>query len=315
MDDSKKNETQTADLPGEIWKLGGELEVLSRRFRSESSAGGDQPSDKWSPEFWRRQAFGDALARLAELAKNNFKSPETISLIAATRYIFEVSMWLRLFQADSRYCLVYYWRLLEVQKQCLLDVLQQFNRESELLDRFHAADATSQTEIARRYKSGLLRPSEVGTLVKQSRQNVDADAARAFSRYAEDAKTTGYGVQAQVIKARIIPEAEQILAAIEAEMQEYQQHIPEEVQVLAKLDWDWKVMAIHAGMEAEYDYIHSSASRLLHAEPSSLTGEPKTLSALEMAVFLRYVRVKIHDIMELAKLQPECQGQIGKASA
>ena len=66
-------------------------------------------------------------------------------------------------------------------------------------------------------------------------------------------------------------------------------------------------MASEAGLAHEHDYIYAFASKLLHATPSSLTTDQKNLELSEIYIFLRYIHVKILEIMELARLQPECK--------
>lgn len=60
-------------------------------------------------------------------------------------------------------------------------------------------------------------------------------------------------------------------------------------------------MAQQVGMVDEYDYIHSFASKLLHATTASITTDHKNLEHSEMEVFLRYIDVKITDLMTLAQ--------------
>ena len=60
-------------------------------------------------------------------------------------------------------------------------------------------------------------------------------------------------------------------------------------------------MAKKVDLGDEYEYIYSYTSKLLHATPSSITTNQKNLELSEINIFLKYVRVKINDILSLAK--------------
>ena len=136
---------------------------------------------------------------------------------------------------------------------------------------------------------------------------VDAEASRRFSLYADDARTNGYGFQAYFVETKAIPQAERAILDIEKEIKEFCSRVPKEVQNLAKGRWQWRQMADKVGLVHEHDYIYSYASKLLHATPASLTTDQKNLELPEICVFLRYIYAKILEIMDVARLQPECQ--------
>ncbi len=48
----------------------------------------------------------------------------------------------------------------------------------------------------------------------------------------------------------------------------------------------------------QYNFIYTYASKLLHATPASLTTNQKNLEPEEMRVFLKYVYVRLVDIIE-----------------
>jgi len=62
----------------------------------------------------------------------------------------------------------------------------------------------------------------------------------------------------------------------------------------------WKQRATLAGMSEEYEFIYSYTSRLLHATPPSITTDQKNLEIGEMEMFLRYVRVRIADLVAIS---------------
>ena len=89
-----------------IGGLRAKFETVSPRFRAHLAAGGESEFDKFWADSVRRNTYGNALVRLRLLIENNFHVIETLGLLAVTRYIFELSIWLLLFEKDIRYCLV-----------------------------------------------------------------------------------------------------------------------------------------------------------------------------------------------------------------
>ena len=63
---------------------------------------------------------------------------------------------------------------------------------------------------------------------------------------------------------------------------------------------NWKQRAAIVGMAAEYDFVYSYTSRLLHATPPSITTDQKNLEPGEIEMFLRYVKVAIMDMLDIA---------------
>ncbi len=54
-------------------------------------------------------------------------------------------------------------------------------------------------------------------------------------------------------------------------------------------------------MKDEYDFIYLFASLLMHATPVSITTDQKNLEPEEMRAFLKYIRVRVADITEMAE--------------
>lgn len=306
MQDVTQYKKRADELAAEIKSLQPHLERLSEPFRHDPVSGEEPSFDKWSAKDWRRNTFGNALVRLRQLTENNFQFIETMGVLAVARYVFELSVWLHLFQKDSRYSLIYYRELLETQRKYYEDTAEQLRREIALLKRFEARDNEATNEVIRAASSeGAM--SEIGKMIWNAMGRVDAEASRDFSLYLEDAKTNGYGFQAYLVEKKAIPPIEQAIKDITKEIQDFERRVPQDVQNLTKGRWQWRRMADEAGLVHEHDYIYSYASRLLHATPAALTTDQKNLELSEMCIFLRYIYVKILEIMELARLQPECQ--------
>jgi len=281
------------------------LDQLAEPFRCDPISGGEPSFDKWSANDWRRNTFGNALVRLRQLTENNFQFIETLGVLAVARYVFELSVWLHLFQKDSRYSLVYYRELLETQRKYYEDAEAQLRREIALLKRFEEKDKEATKEVIQP-SSGERVISEIGKMISNAMRQVDAEASRNFSLYLDDARTNGYGFQAYLVEKKALPPVEQAIRDIKKEIQDFESRVPKDVQNLTRGRWNWRRMAEQVGLVDEHDYIYSFASRLLHATPASLTTDAKNLELSEICIFLRYVYVKILELMELAGLQPEC---------
>jgi hypothetical protein len=293
------------ELAAAIKNLQPYLDQLSEPFRYDAVSGGEPSFDKWSANDWRRNTFGNALVRLRQLTENNFQFIETMGVLAVARYVFELSVWLHLFKKDSRYSLIYYRELLETQRKYYEDTAEQLRREIELLKRFDEKDNEATNEIIQS-SSSEREISEIGKMVSNAMRRVDAEASRNFSLYLDDARTNGYGFQAYLVDKKALPPVEQAIADIKKEIQDFESRVPKDVQNLTKGRWNWRRMAEQVGLVHEHDYIYSFASRLLHATPASLTTDAKNLELSEICIFLRYIYVKILEVMELAGLQPEC---------
>ena len=63
-------------------------------------------------------------------------------------------------------------------------------------------------------------------------------------------------------------------------------------------------MAETVDLLAEYEFIYSFTSKLLHATPVSITTDQKNLEPEEIIMFLKYIDVKITDILDLARRYP-----------
>jgi hypothetical protein len=63
-------------------------------------------------------------------------------------------------------------------------------------------------------------------------------------------------------------------------------------------------MAERVDLTDEYDYLYTFASKLLHATPASITTDHKNLEPSELVVFLKYISVKLVDLVENAQMYP-----------
>jgi hypothetical protein len=277
------------------------LDRLSESFRTDIGMGTEQLFDKFSSDYWRRDTYGKVLVRLRQLSESNFQAVETIGLLALARYVFELSVWLRLFKKDARYCLVYYKQLLETQLRYYEDTLAHMHREIALLNSFETMESPVSTQ-----EQNNISAAEYGDLVRQNMSRIDAMASRHFSLYLEDAKINGYGFQAYLVEKKVMPPIESAISELKNELLEFESNVPKDVRDLTRPRWQWRGMSKLAGIEHEHDYIYSYASKILHATPASITTYQQNLEIQEVCLFLRYIHVKILEIVDLAHSQPEC---------
>ncbi len=258
--------------------------------------------DGYDPKMWCTIALGDSLVKLKLFIENNFNYIETMELIATTRYIFEINIWLNLFKKDIYYGLTYYKQLLKDKEIYWNNLKNQHEREIKFLQNFEAEEKQLQESLL--IKLPTLASNEEINKTAIKIQNVtkliDDKAARNFSLYPEETKYNGFSYQAYIIKKNIIPEIQKSLNSVmknienfEKETQNYKNKIPKKDTVKNK--------ATLVNMQYEYEFIFQFTSSLLHATPSSLTTNHKNLEMNEVSMLLRYINVKIQDIIDLSK--------------
>lgn len=264
-------------------------------------------SMKLDADSWCRSAMGDSLVKLRLFTEQNFNYIETMSILAVTRYIFEMSVWLLLFKMDSRYGLVYSSRLIDTQLRYWKDCKAQTEREVLLLKKFESEEKSIMEEELKKlneitdYK---IKEKEAFNLSSFVMKKIDDKAARHFSIYAEQAKSNGYSFQAYLVENNQLPVITRSIAELENEKASFSSSIPDDIKLLIPNRWNWCDMAKKVDLGDEYEYIYSYTSKLLHATPSSITTNQKNLELSEINIFLKYVLVKIKDILSLAKQYP-----------
>lgn len=288
-----------------ITKLHSKVDRLARCFREGLEAQSDLAFDNDSAEDWRVNIYGNALIRLRLILENNFRVIETIGLVAVTRYIFELALWLELIQQEANYALIYRNRLIDTQKRYYESSLSQLEREVALLKTFGEEDKQRASEVIERMRALSNPPSDQAVSpLSQAADEIDAKAARSFSIYSDQAKNNGYGFQAYLVETQAIPKVKQRIQQLQQALDAVELAAASKVSGLLQCS-KWDKMADQAGMKGEYEYIYSYTSKLLHCTPVSLTTDQKNLEPEEMGVFLRYIRTKVLDIIDLAQKQPE----------
>jgi hypothetical protein len=260
--------------------------------------------DPWSAEKWCRAVAGDSLVRLRQLTEQSFHFVETMGVVSVARYTFELALWLRLFALNRDYGLVYYDQLIATQRRFYQDSLGHLEKEVEWLRGLGDGEQAARDEVLAGVDSSAMDQAASAQLVEALQKvsdDVDAEAARHFSLYADDAKHNGYAYQAHMVEEQAIPPLRKILADIDVVRGQFEERAGERIQDLRLKRWQWKEIARRVGPVDEYDYLYAFASKLLHATPASITTDQKNLEVPEMLMFLKYVDVTMGDILDLAK--------------
>ena len=296
-----QHDTRIQPLVNLIWAKGSSLDTLAQQLRAPAIV---NAFDKWDHNSWCIAVAGDSLVRLRLFTEQNFNVVETMGVVAVARYTFEVMVWLRLFTLDRRYGLVYFDQLLATQQRFFQDTLAQLQREVVWFNELEQKETASHKEALKnidRARAGDGPSQELLSALSAVSVEIDAEAARRFSIYAQAARTNGYGFQADLVETKELPRARQTLADIAAERDAFESRVAHGIKDLRPDRWLWRPMAQKVGRADEYDYLYSFASKLLHATPASITTDQKNLEVPEMEMFLKYIDVTIGDVLALAE--------------
>ncbi|HEI8820580.1 TPA: hypothetical protein SLG99_005028 [Serratia marcescens] len=276
------------------------LERSAVPFRTQSKL---TSFDKSNCDDWCNSVYGDSLIKLRLITENNFTVIETLSLVSASRYILELSIWLNLFIQDSRYGLVYYDQLIKGNLQYWERFKNQLEREIIFLKKTEEEERQllEKEIITLSSITDKKKMFEAASLLNTNVQNtIDSNAARYFSIHAEQAKHNGYGYQASLVERNQLPLIIKNISEVKQSQLEFSSSISPQVKNLIPKKWNWFEMAKSVNMADEYDFIYSFTSKLLHATPMSITTNQKSLESQEIIILLKYIDIKIRDIIELS---------------
>lgn len=263
---------------------------------------------QFEPRYWTIKSRIDGLTKLHVLLPNSLARPETMGILALTRYVFELTVWLKIIKKDERYGLTYYRRLIENQLEHYRTLRAQYEREVVFLESIDAAeeeriklDVAAIAKMADERDRNAAAAKLGGTVMS----DIDELAARSFAVYARDAKTNGYGFQAYLVKTKVIPKVDEQLAQVANEEEVFKRTLSAELLAFTNNDRKWSRKAAIAEMQDGYEFIYAFTSRLLHAEPASMSVIQQTLTLHEMQIFLRYVQVCIADVFKICAIGAE----------
>jgi hypothetical protein len=241
-----------------------------------------------------------------------------MGLLAVTRYLFELTVWLKLMQIDEKYGYVYHYELIKTKLKDYKNLQEHFIREITFLRDMDTEEkqlSEQRLSEAKLSQEALISDSELlqqnlllqMSIVDSVAQEIDDKASRRFSIYGEQAQTKGYGFQAYWIETKILPDIEKSISEIQLEERNFKDNNPAGIQLLTgrtwslTKQWNWSNEAKAVGMENDYEFIYRYTSRLLHATPVSLTTEQKNLETDEVKIFLKYIHIRLLDIIDMAE--------------
>jgi hypothetical protein len=256
-------------------------------------------------DYWVAVAYRNALIRLRLILENNFSFLETLGVLATTRYVFETLIWLRQMDRDPDYGLVFYGKVIANQAQHCRDYRAKLEEEITLFEQLQKEESSLHTESLKQFmdSASARRAESVSAATAAVMNEMDRRARRAFSLYAEDAKHNGFGFQAHLMREQATPQINAQIDRFEAEQKAFVEACAPAVRKKLKERWNWKAEARSVGMQAQYDFIYSYTSRLLHATPSSIFTDQKNLEIQEMVMFADYIYVSMLDVIDLAVSQ------------
>src|ERR1035441_9031526 len=185
-------------------------------------------------EYWKAAFLVNSLVRIRIFLEQNFYYIEPVSLLGVTRYLFELTVWLKLLQLDARYGLVCYYELLRQQRGFYEASKKQSEREISYLRGFEKAEERLLQETisaARNIPQEAERVVAIQQASTRVARGIDEDASRKFSLYAEQARRNGYGFQAHLVETKVVPSHARAVDDIDRELRAFESQRSEERRV------------------------------------------------------------------------------------
>lgn len=253
------------------------------------------------PETWILKAHSGTIEKFEKLI-TPLGLEQDVALIALARNIFENLIWLKLFNQDKHYGLVFYRQLLQQQLDSQKQAITKALEEIKLFKELALEDKPNLNSIAHLVNENTTRQEKIKILsdhVNACAEKVDLKARSSFSVYAQQAKYHGYAYQAHMIEKDAIPLHEERIKTLNEFMSNLLSHKPVDLNPLLKHEfqekaprWNWADRASKLGMTSQYTFLYAFTSRLLHATPMSLI-TPAELSSQERCLLLDYLCLSV----------------------
>ncbi|HEY5330211.1 MAG TPA: hypothetical protein VIJ79_10035 [Acidobacteriaceae bacterium] len=297
-----KQQERAAKIIDEIVSLQQRVERVAERLKTKLSEVEKSLGDSSryaSSDYWRLVAFADGMVKVRLIIEQNFHFIETFGILATTRYMLELLIWLRLLKSsETWYCFTYAKQLITDKRDHAKEHLAKVRSEINLFKQLERKESEESIKVIRHdlatSRSDLL-PDAIRTVMEEN----DRSARRQFCLYSEDAKTQGFGFQAYLMETKIIPQIETEIEQFQALKTNAVAQMPRSVQ--GHKPWKWKERAAAAGMIEQFEFVYAYTSRLLHATPTSLTTNQKNLDWHEIVMFLDFLYVSMLDAIEMAE--------------
>lgn len=255
-----------------------------------------------SAVWWILSAHAGTLEKL-DIFLRREGSYESLELLAIARNIFENLVWLKLMNSDEQFGIVFYAQFLRNQMESGRALIRKTEDEATLFEHFDSLDSDILEKLGPR--SGALSNEEVREAFDA--QEMQSDALdrlirREFCLYANQATQNGYGYQAWLIREKAIPVHQAKLLELESLQESLNRELTTLLDAqhvgLATGRWNWLERARDVRMDAQYRFLYSFTSKLLHAIPLNIITDKK-LSDLESIMILDYVVISAVDLLEI----------------
>lgn len=314
------NENQEAvkkyllELINEVSKQKDRIEKLLNNYRSLIQ----QINEKFGAEggihpekFWTYKVHCDSLERLQILLNFNLSYIETLGISTLTRYIFELTVWLKLINNSQWYSLLYRHELIRNQLDHFKTLKNQLHSEIELFKKFGEKDKSfisKVTPIISEMKDAGNEDQIISFLQKkteESRQEIDNEISKKFTINGKAACINGFDFQIYLIEKNL----KQIQESIK-DLQDFRNnmHTPEDFAFFLENEklrlgdrWSWYRFAEKVDMKDEYKFVYSFTSKFLHAVPSSISTNQKNIETDEVTILLNFIRICLLEILELSE--------------
>jgi hypothetical protein len=169
-----------------------------------------------SAAYWRLVAFTDGMIKVRLIIEQNFHFIETLGILASTRYMLELLIWLCLLKSgDSWYCFTYAKQLITDKRDHAKEHLAKVKNEITLFKQLEKRES-EETEQVIREDFAISRPDLLPRTTHAVMKEIDRMARRHFCLYSEDAKTRGFGYQSYLMETEIVPRIEKEIEELQA---------------------------------------------------------------------------------------------------
>jgi hypothetical protein len=283
---------QIEQVVSAIRTLETKLKPLAEYYTKEVRSFPAEEIVNFSQEYWLALSMRDSLTRVRNLIENNFIVIETLGVLALARYMFELVIQLKRIDKDPIFAIVYAREVIEQQVEHHNNMVKHLESEIKLyrqLAEREAAGNETALNIEARLGYKAEADKKIIDAIHATTLAVDEELATALTLYSEEAKVYGFAFQAHRLETQALP---QLLTAVSknkeslAEFDERWKEILSQSKYIAN---KWSKRAEQVGMTAQYEFIYSYTSRLLHATPGSISTNQQNLQDSEILLFFKYI--------------------------
>jgi hypothetical protein len=293
LDELRQEIHETIDSKNELAlaKVRGQLHWLSRTDKKYQN----------SKITWILKAQEGTLEKFRDTYSASKLEGDT-ELVALARNLFENIIWLKLFNKDHGYGLLFYYQLLNEQIKSQEQVIEKARGEIVLFEELAEEDRIDLGPY-----SHLMTKSDASeTEIEKAREYlsnrsamVDSKARNSFSIYAASAKYNGYSYQAHLIRTKVIPHHVERISVLCRHLDDLKKsHSDAELLKLKELGisarWNWCDKAKSVGMADHYYFLYAFTSRSLHCTAINII-TPKVLDDSERHLLLDYIFITINN--------------------